>query len=227
MIRVNSRRLLTIAALSVLAPAGLAACAGHSGSTTASTATSPTTSPTTATTGAAADPAAITATAAPSSTSTSTTIAVPTTTEALPVPAPAPAPHAKEPIVQLGTIEIPKIGVTASMFEGVSLTVLDHGPGHWPGSAMPGHTGNVVIAGHRTSHSKPFRNIDQLVPGDEVIFTTSDGRFVYEVTGTEVVNPTALRILDQTRDRTATLFACHPPGSTRQRIVVHLALVTT
>jgi sortase A len=127
--------------------------------------------------------------------------------------------------VQLGTIEIPKIGVSASMFEGVSLTVLDHGPGHWPGSAEPGHTGNVVIAGHRTSHSRPFRNIDQLVAGDQVIFVNSEGRFVYAVTSTEVVEPTALRILDQGTDRTATLFACHPPGSTRQRLVVHLALV--
>ena len=37
---------------------------------------------------------------------------------------------------------------------------------------MPGQIGNMVIAGHRTSHDKAFRHIDQLVPGDEVIFTT-------------------------------------------------------
>ena len=87
---------------------------------------------------------------------------------------------------------------------------------------MPGQQGNVVIAGHRVSHDKPFRNVDKLEPGDDVIFTTDAGRFVYEVTGVEVVGPEALWIVDQTADFTGTLFACHPPGSTRQRIVVHL-----
>jgi sortase A len=157
------------------------------------------------------------------STSTTTTVA-PSTTEPLPVPAPAPEPHAPEPKVEVGGIEIPKIGMTKTMYEGVSLTVLDIGPGHWPGSAMPGHRGNVVVAGHRTSHDRPFRHIDQLVIGDEVVFTTPEGRFVYEVTGTEVVDPTAIRIIEQTDAYTATLFACHPPGSTKERIVVHLQL---
>ena len=167
-------------------------------------------------------------TAAPTTTSTtSTTLPPTTTTEALPVPAPAPDPHAPEPIVEVGTIEIPKIGVTKTMFEGVSLTVLDHGPGHWPGSAMPGHRGNVVIAGHRTSHDRPFRNIDQLTVGDVVNLTTLEGTFVYEVVGTEVVTPDAIHIIDQTDGYTATMFACHPPGSTRQRIVVHLKLQGT
>jgi sortase A len=133
-------------------------------------------------------------------------------------------PRAPEPLVELGSIEIPKIGVSKSMFEGITLTTLDHGPGHWPGTAMPGHVGNVVIAGHRVSHDKPFRHLEQLEVGDDVILTTDEGRFVYKVTGTEVVYPDALWIADQTADYTATLFACHPAGSTRQRIVVHLAL---
>jgi len=162
-----------------------------------------------------------------SSTSTSTTIA-PTTTAVpatLPDPESPPAdPRAAEALTQVGTIEIPKIGVSKSMYEGITLTTLDHGPGHWPGTAMPGQLGNVVIAGHRVSHDKPFRNIDKLVPGDDVIMTTADGSFDYKVISTEIVNPDALWIVDQTPDYTATLFACHPPGSTRQRIVVHLAL---
>ena len=135
-----------------------------------------------------------------------------------------PEPRAAEPNVGLGTIEIPSLGVSKSLFEGVSLTVLDRGPGHWPGTAMPGHVGNVVIGGHRTSYDRPFRHIDNLVPGDEVIFTTADGRFVYKVTYTEIVAPDAIWIIDQTAAYTATLFACHPVGSTKQRIVVHLEL---
>lgn len=162
-------------------------------------------------------------TAAPA---TTTTMAATTTSEALPVPLAAPSPRAKEPIVELGTLEMPKIGIAKPLLEGVSLTVLDNGPGHWPGTAMPGHVGNVVIGGHRTSHDRPFRNIDQLVVGDEMILTTSEGRFVYRVTSTEIVTPDAIRIIDQTERFTATLFACHPVGSTRERFIVHLELDT-
>jgi sortase A len=141
----------------------------------------------------------------------------------LPNPEAPPDENANEPVVELGTIEIPRINVTKTMFEGITLSTLDRGPGHWPGTAMAGQPGNVVVAGHRVSHDKPFRNLDKLEPGDDVIFTTDAGRFVYKVTSTEVVTPDALWIVDQTADSTATLFACHPPGSTRQRIVVHLA----
>ena len=171
-----------------------------------------------------------------SDTSPQTTIA-PTPTTPAPQPPPAapatpPKPIAapsdsrgKEAVIQVGSIEIPKIGLSTTMYEGIRLTTLDRGPGHWPGTAMPGAVGNVVVGGHRTSHDKPFRNIDKLQPGDQVIFDTANGRYVYAVTSTEIVTPDAIRIIDQTADKTATLFACHPIGSTRQRIVVHLALV--
>jgi len=58
------------------------------------------------------------------------------------------------------------------------------------------------------------------VPGDEIIFEDAEGRHVYLVDRTEIVEPTALWIIDQTPESTVTLFACHPPGSTAQRIVV-------
>lgn len=73
--------------------------------------------------------------------------------------------------------------------------------------------------------TKPFRNIDQLVPGDEVIFKIAGQRSVYEVTGSKVVLPTALEIVDPTPTATGTLCACHPPGSAKYRYVVLLALV--
>ena len=95
-----------------------------------------------------------------------------------------------------------------------------------PGTAMPGQPGNVVIAGHRTSHSKPFRFIDKLEAGDTVTFTTNGTPYTYEVTGHEIVDPTAIRIIDQTPASTATLFACHPPGSVAERYVVYLKLVS-
>jgi sortase A len=91
---------------------------------------------------------------------------------------------------------------------------------------MPGDIGNVVVAGHRTSHGAPFRNLDLLVPGDEVLFTTVAGISNYRVTSVEIVNPDAIWIVDPTPTPTATLFACHPPGSVSQRIVVKLELAS-
>lgn len=125
---------------------------------------------------------------------------------------------------RIGSIEIPKIALVSYMFEGVQLTTLDRGPGHWPGTAQPGQPGNVVLAGHRTSMNAPFADLDKLAPGDEVILRTTEARFVYDVTSTEIVDPSALWIADQTEEPTATLFACHPKGSISQRIVVHLEL---
>jgi sortase A len=163
------------------------------------------------------------------STSTTTTTTVFIEPQAIVLPQPISPPldiNAIEPVVEVGSIEIPAIGVYTTMYEGIRLTTLDHGPGHWPGSAMPGKVGNTVVAGHRTSKHKVFRNIDQLVPGDEIIFDGVDGRHVYHVTSIEIVEPADTWIIDQTSASTATLFACHPPGSTRERIVVFAALAT-
>lgn len=159
-----------------------------------------------------------TSTSTTSSTTTSTTIPV------LPEPSDPPPPRAQEPVVELGTIEIPKIGVAKTLFEGITLNTLDRGPGHWPGTALPGGYGNVVVGGHRTSKDRPFRHIDQLVPGDEIIYNTPQGRFVYRVTDTIVVTPDQLWVVDQRPGYTTTLFACHPVGSTRERIIVFAEL---
>lgn len=129
--------------------------------------------------------------------------------------------HAQEPVIELGSIAIPAIGVHMTMYEGIRMTTLDRGPGHWPGSALPGAAGNVVVGGHRTSKHAVFRNVDDLVAGDEIIFTGSDGaQHVYVVSGIEIVDPSAVWIVAPTPTPQATLFACHPPGSTRERIIV-------
>ncbi len=156
--------------------------------------------------------------------SPSTTVAAPSDTLPAEPIAPPEDVRGPEPLIELGGIAIPRLGVEAPLLEGIRLTTLDRGPGHWPGTAMPGETGNVVVGGHRTSHGAPFRDLDQLVPGDLVVFTTEAGVSEYTVTGTQVVEPDALWIADPTDTPTATLFACHPLGSTSHRIIVNLEL---
>lgn len=149
-------------------------------------------------------------------------------TEAPPLPVPEAAPqdaYEKVPVVAIGEMEIPKIGLVHTIYEGVSLTVVDNGPGHWPGTPMPGGYGNSVFAGHRTTNSRPFRNIDQLVLGDEILFRTDQGAVKYRVTETTVVPWDGVWIVDQHPGRTLTLFACHPPGSAAFRFVVFAELV--
>lgn len=129
-------------------------------------------------------------------------------------------------MVQLGRLAIPAMGIDRPLFDGIRLPTFDMGPGHWPGSAMPGQQGNMVVGGHRTSANRDFRDLDQLEPGDEMIVTDNAGEtFTYVVQSSEITGPYSLRVIHQTPDSTATLFACHPPGEVIERIVVHLTLV--
>src|SRR5882757_8503573 len=117
--------------------------------------------------------------------STSTTHATTTTVDLakLPHPLPPPAdPYAAGPIVQVGSIQIPKIGLLHQVFEGITLTVIDHGPGHWPGSAMPCQRGNAVFPGHRVTHTHPFLDLDLLSPGDQIVFHMPGKDCVYKIT---------------------------------------------
>jgi len=134
-------------------------------------------------------------------------------------------PYAPETIVELGRLAIPKLGVDQKMMQGITLNNIDQGPSHWPGTAYPGQQGNSVIAGHRVTHSKPFRNLDRLVPGDEVIVSARGVRATYAVKETFIVSPSQTQIVDPTTSPVLTLFACHPPGSAKQRIVVRADLV--
>jgi sortase A len=164
---------------------------------------------------------------------TTTTVAPPPTTAAPVAVAAArvsrpvsPRPAAAlEPIVEIGRIEIPKIGLNHRIMHGITMRNIDHGPSHWPGTALPGQPGNTVFAGHRVTKTHPFRHIDQLVADDLVIFHIEGLKSIYKVTHLEIVWPDNLGIVNQTEASTGTLFACHPPGSAKQRIVAHLVFV--
>jgi sortase A len=176
---------------------------------------------------------------APAST-TSTTLAPTTTTTAAPAPvAPTALPasahkvnlggdvHPIVPATQIGRIVIPKINLDHPIFEGIDETVIHWGPGHWPGSAMPGQVGNTVFAGHRVTHTRPFYDIDLLNPGDDIIVHTAAGTFTYQVTGHQIVTPKDTWIVNPTPTATITIFACHPKHSAAQRYVVHGNLVAS
>jgi LPXTG-site transpeptidase (sortase) family protein len=137
------------------------------------------------------------------------------------------ATKAPTPLVVMGRLRIPRLNLDTTVYEGNTLDVIDHGPGHYPGAPLPGRQGNVVIAGHRVTHSKPFRYLDTLKPGDQAIFDLPDGgQHIYEFTHHEIVTPDRVEITAQTDDFRATMFGCHPPGSAKYRIVAYWKLVS-
>jgi sortase A len=125
----------------------------------------------------------------------------------------------------MARILIPDIGVDKIVVEGVTLDDLKRGPGHYPDTPMPGQPGNAAIAGHRTTYGAPFNRIDELENGDEILVTTAQGAFRYEVNGQQIVSPSQVEVLDNQGDNRLTLTACHPKYSASQRIVVTATLV--
>jgi sortase A len=119
-------------------------------------------------------------------------------------------------------LEIPSIGVDNIVVAGVRTSDLKKGPGHFPETPLPGQLGNAAIAGHRTTYGQPFHNVDDLSPGDEIIVTTLTGRYVYNVTGTQIVSPSDYQVVTtvDTSIANLTLTSCHPKWTARQRIIV-------
>jgi sortase A len=153
-----------------------------------------------------------------------TTVA-PTTTAASVAPVAKQIPDAEEAVARL---EIPRMGLNRIVVEGATASALTKGPGHFPETPLPGQLGNAAIAGHRTTHLHPFFDIDKLQPGDEIIVTTLNGRYLYHVTGTEVVGPDDYAAVIPSTDvtkATLTLVSCTPRYSASNRIVVHSELV--
>jgi sortase A len=133
------------------------------------------------------------------------------------------------PVVEgdpIARIELPRIGVDKIVVAGVDKNDLKKGPGHYPETPLPGQLGNSAIAGHRTTFGQPFFDVDKLETGDEIIVTTLAGRYVYRVTGQEIVSPSEYQVIATTDPTVATLTltSCHPKYTARERIIVFAEL---
>lgn len=125
----------------------------------------------------------------------------------------------------LTRIQIPDIQVDVVVVEGVGERALRAGAGHYPSTQLPCESGNVAIAGHRTTYGRPFHNLDLLEPGDEIRLQIPIGECVYRVRETLIVSPNDVGVIAGTPDNRLTLTTCHPKGSARQRLVVVADLV--
>ncbi len=124
-----------------------------------------------------------------------------------------------------GRIELPQPDRDYVMVEGTDEAPLRKGPGHYPETAQPGEGGTVAIAGHRTTYLAPFRTIDQLEPGDEIVVELPYARFTYAVEKQKIVDPSQVSVTrDVGRGERLVLSACHPLYSAAQRLIVFAEL---
>jgi sortase A len=127
----------------------------------------------------------------------------------------------------LGVITIPAIDLSMVVVEGTADDQLRSGPGHYPGTPLPGEAGNSAIAGHRTTYLHPFYNLNDLVAGDPITIETVQGIFLYHVTTSLIVAPNDVSVIAATTTPTLTLTTCNPRFSATQRLVVHASLVAS
>jgi sortase A len=125
----------------------------------------------------------------------------------------------------IADLSIPRVQLSAVVLHGSDAQTLRRGPGHLEHTALPGESGNVVIAGHRDSFFRPLRNVQT---GDDIFLDTPDGRFQYHVTSIGVVDPHDLSVLEPTDRATLTLITCYPFwvfGNAPDRFIVRAARV--
>jgi len=125
----------------------------------------------------------------------------------------------------LARLEAPEIGLSATVLEGSDDRTLARAAGHVDGTALPGESGNVGIAGHRDTIFRPLRNTRV---GNTLALTTADTRYQYRVTRTMIVNPEDVSVLDPTDNQVLTLVTCYPftyIGHAPRRFIVRAELI--
>jgi sortase A len=140
-------------------------------------------------------------------------------------PAPGGLPNSDPfPVLEnglIGRLEIPRLHMSVIVMEGDDDETLARAVGHMRGTAFPGESGNAVLAGHRDTFFRPLKNLRE---GDEIRMVTTRGAFSYRVSGTEIVGPNDVSVLDPTPTRSLTLVTCYPftyVGPAPERFIIH------
>jgi sortase A len=124
----------------------------------------------------------------------------------------------------LGVIEIPSLGLQVPILEGTDDLTLDRGVGHIAGTASPGESGNVGIAGHRDGF---FRGLKDIHVGDRIDIQSQQGNSHYRVDEIQIVSPDDISVLEPRTKSSLTLVTCYPfyfVGSAPSRYIVHATL---
>lgn len=124
-----------------------------------------------------------------------------------------------------GRLEIPRLGLSVAVAEGIDKRTLRRAAGHLPGTPFPGEPGNVVLAAHRDTLFRPLKDVRA---GDRLSLRTPDGEFAYEVSSVEVVEPDRVEVMAPGPTPEVTLVTCYPfyyVGPAPKRYVVKARVV--
>lgn len=125
----------------------------------------------------------------------------------------------------IGMITFPKLDKSVAVLEGTGRAQLKKGAGHYAGSAAIGAAGNSVLAGHRDT---VFRGLGKLKPHDTIEIETAEGTFIYEVTGSRIVDGDERGAIQASDQAVLTLITCYPfsyVGPAPDRYLLSAALV--
>jgi sortase A len=103
-------------------------------------------------------------------------------------------------------LQVPRLGYSAIVREGVGLDVLAIGPGRYPATSWPGQQGNVGVAAHNVN----WIRFGDLRPGDALVLETRYGTYRYRMTGSRIVTADDTSVLRSQPDRQLTLTTCWP-----------------
>ena len=132
----------------------------------------------------------------------------------------APAHSVLRPGSVVGRIEVPRLKLAYALLEGTDNRTLDKSVGHVEGTALPGESGNIGVAGHRNTH---FRELEWIRRGDEIVLTSPHGQFRYYVEWARLFSQNEIAVLDSSHGPAVTLVTCFPfeyVGSAPLRYVV-------
>jgi sortase A len=126
----------------------------------------------------------------------------------------------------LAVLEIAKLQIRVPVFDGTDDLTLNRGVGRIIGTARPGESGNIGIAGHRDGF---FRGLKDISVGDEVDLMVTTEKVRYVVDQIEIVSPTDVRVLQPRSMPSLTLVTCYPfyfVGDAPQRFIVHASIAS-
>ncbi|HEV2396282.1 MAG TPA: class D sortase [Candidatus Sulfotelmatobacter sp.] len=124
----------------------------------------------------------------------------------------------------VAVLRIPRLQLEAPVLEGTDQFTLNRGVGRIAGTAQPGQSGNIGIAGHRDGFFRPLKDISA---GDSIELVTQSGTVVYLVDRVRITSPADVSVLQPRTKPSLTLVTCYPfyfVGPAPKRYVVQASL---
>lgn len=144
-----------------------------------------------------------------------------------------PDPNAQDIIINKINVQAPVNFTETRVNQWIFLQDLQSAVVHYPGTALPGQTGNVVIFGHSSGvpwepgkYKFIFTLLDKLTYGDKIFVDYKGTRYTYQVYNTMIVMPNDMSVLNQSGTHMLSLITCTPVGTSQKRYIVQAVQIS-